>query len=610
MLFSVSLQAQDVTDEWLLDGRPECNMTDYETNVLRAPKRKLGSQETAPLNARGVKHVPVVLVAFNDVQFSAAPTNEEVNAFYHLFCNGTNDGRLYTGHGSHGSIRDYFIAQSDSVFQPEFTVIGPVELDSVVAYYGENGGARDTRVSYFYREAMYKAMKVFQDWDIFDNDGNGTIDMVFFIYAGLGESNTRGLFPNLLWPKESTTSITLNGRTFATYAMTCECRPATWNEERTEVLETRTDGVGVFIHELSHALGLPDFYDTKNVAFGMDIWSVMDYGEYGGDGYTPGNYTAYERDFMGWRPLKTLDEPCVLTLSCFADGGYGYKIQNDNAANEYYIIENRQPRGWDEEVGKRGHGLQVTHVDYDDSRWRNNRVNVDPDHQRMTIVAANNLYRGTNTSGITRAEWYATLAGNLYPGDTYNYALTDDSDPAATVYAGGLLHKPLRNITENEDGTVTICFCTNGQLDTPVLDDPENVMMDQFDARWATVENATRYAYELYKGDLIIRCDTIAENTVHFDGLLPNSEFVLRVMAMADFPEDYVNSEWSDNLYVNTLSNYIEAVGESDKWVDVYSLNGTCISRCHADELHRLSLHRGVYIVRYANGAARKVLVN
>ena len=607
-LTACSLWAQENAEEWFHNARPEhYEEVSVEAKGVHRVMHKIGSQATASLKSVGTQRVPVVLVSFKDKKFSVADTDEGVNAFYQLFCNGTHDGTLYTGHGSHGSIRDYFVEQSDSAFLPEFVVIGPVALDSVYAYYGANSGnTKDIRFSAFRDQAIAKAMEVQADWEQFDNDGNGNIDMVFFIFAGLGENS--GGDANCIWPKETTASTTINGHVFATSAATCEARPKTWNADHTEVLEVRPDGVGVFIHELSHALGLPDFYDTKNVAFGMDLWSVMDYGEYGNNGYNPGNYTAYERDFMGWQPLQVLDEPCVLTIPCFADGGYGYKIQNDAAVNEYYIIENRQAKGWDDRIGGIGHGLQVTHVDFDAARWNSNTVNTDPEHQRMTIIAANNLYIGTNAASNSQ-EWVATLMGNLYPGDTYNYNLTDESTPAATVYQGGLLHKPLRNITENKDGTVTVCFRTHGKLDIPEIGEPTLIEMDRFDTEWSPVDNATRYAWELYKDSIVIRQDTLADCKARIDGLQPSSDLKFRVKAMADMPEDYVDSDWSDFIYLSTLADFITSVDESEKTVEVYAMNGMCMGKCLADELHRLTLQRGIYVVRYANGASRKVMM-
>lgn len=640
LLTAVCASAQDVAvEEWLDNLRPEHYDGGADTmrtnGIQHLGMRRIGSTQTAPLKAYGVQRVPVVLAAFADMAFSAADstatdeagnvvtvkkgTDEAVNAFYQKFCNGTMDGKLYKGHGSYGSIRDYFVEQSDSVFFPEFTVIGPVKLDSCYAYYGQNQGSnKDKHYSDFSNEAIRKAMEVYNNWDTFDNDGNGTIDMVFFIYAGLGENTSKN--PDHIWPKETTRSETINGKVFATNAATSEARPAKTHNEKvvvgTDTTSVRvidaikTDGVGVFIHELSHALGLPDFYDTVGKSFGMDLWSVMDYGEYANQGYTPGNYTAYERDFMGWRRLKMLEEPCVLTLSCFADGGYGYRINNEaNPQNEYYIIENRQSKGWDTSIGRLGHGLQVTHVDFDSWSWNNNKVNTNPDHQRMTIIAANDNYTGTYATDDSKV-WAAAIAGQLFPGDMFNYDLTDETTPAAEVFTGVLMHKPIRNITENEDSTVTICFRTNGILGTPVVNEAENIKMDQFDASWVEVDHATKYVCELYMDSLLIRQDTIAETSHHYDELLPSSDLKLRVMAFADSPEDYLESEWSDFCYLSTLSDYIENVSASDKVVDVYALNGILVSHCKADALGRLSLRRGIYIVKYSNGAAKRILIN
>ena len=606
------LAAQD-DEEMLRFERPMCYINENVPQGFKRANRatSVGSQATAALASKGIKRVPVVLTAFKDKTFTISDNPEEVNEYYYKFCNGTMDGKRYTGHGSFGSVRDYFVQQSDSVFFPEFVVIGPIVLDSVAAYYGKNGSYRDSNYFLYTKETISKAYDLYPDWSVFDNDSNGTVDMVFMVYAGLGESNGGG--PDCIWPQETTTSTIINGHVFATNAAVCELRPTARAANGMALSSTR-DGIGIFVHELSHSLGLPDFYDVNYKAFGMDLWSVMDYGEYGNNGHTPGNYTAYERDFMGWRPLKTLEEPCVLTIPCFYAGGTGYKIVNDKFPDEYYIIENRQPKGWDKAVGKAGHGLQVTHVDYNKNRWMSNTVNANQYHQRMTIIAANNSYLGTNLD-ITSDEWANSLAGNLYPGNTYNYNLTDESSPAAQVFSGSdvwvgsLMHKPLRNITENEDGTVTVCFRTNGKL--ALVDSLEvwDIQMDQFQARWQSVENATRYCYELYNDTVVIRQDTIADTSLSIDGLLPSSNLKLRVMAMANSPEDYISSDWCEFCYFETLADNLNQVPVSEKMVQVYTLGGVRVSQCREKEVSRLALRHGIYLVRYANGSARKVIL-
>jgi len=634
--FALSSQAQQDA-EWLLNKRPDCQEWHLPDKGVGKVMRRIGSQNTAPMKAHGVQYIPLVLVEFQDMDFSVAGTqvtddtgnvvrtikgtSEEVNTYYQLFCNGTMDGVRYTGHGSYGSVRDYFVDMSDSAFLPIFTPIGPVTLDKGYAYYGENtyttvnGVVKTTshhkNINQFYKDAIAKAMEIHSDWSAFDNDGNGTVDMVFFVFAGLGESN--GGDEYCIWPHESTRSITINGQSFAGYGITCEARPAAYRTDtivsgndttyKRIVISTRGDGVGVFCHELSHALGLPDFYDTNDVAFGMDLWSVMDYGEYGNNGYCPGGYTAYERDFMGWQQLIELKEPCVLTIPCFTDGGGGYKIVNDANPDEYYIIENRQPKGWDVSVcGSARHGLQVTHVDFSASRWSDNTVNTDPNHQRMTIIAANNRYIGTNsaraeaaTNGTTtQAEWQKTLLGNLWPGDTYNYDLTDESTPAAKVYTGGLIHKPLRNITENEDGTVTVCFRTNGRLDTPTIKNAENLEMTSFDAVWEPVEHATQYVCELYDDNELLHYDMLTETRKHYDGFLPGTLLKYRVKAMADSPEDYLDSEWSEYVSLNTLIDIIPNITNKVENDIIYDLSGRKISSQF--KVHSSQLQKGIYI--------------
>lgn len=584
-----------------------------EQAVRKAVRRRVGSAATAPLKPHGVKYVPVVLVEFADKAFSVRETAEEVRAYYDLFCNGTRDGVLYTGHGSRGSIRDYFVDQSEGDFLPEFVPIGPVKLDSAYAYYGaDRGTTHDVNLTAFRTETMRKAVGVVEDWSRFDNDGNGSVDMVFFVYAGLGQNN--GGDENTIWPQESTRSTTINGRVFATSACCCELMPAEYDNDG-NVTATRGDGVGVFIHELSHALGLPDFYDTRNVAFGMDIWSVMDYGEYGNNGYNPGNYTAYERDFMGWRPLITIDAPCTLRIPCFAQGGSGYKVVNDANVNEYYILENRQQMGWDDYIGRCCTGLQVTHVDYLSGNWNGNTVNTDPNHQRMTIIAANKLYRGSN-SAKTSAEYRATLAGNLFPGASDIHELTDDTTPASVVFTGGYMGKPICEIREGDDGIVTLKFRPLGTLTQPANLRAEESGGSSFTATWDAVPEAECYNVQLWAdGELLQRRDSLALVSdadgvrpcqTLFTALQEGVAYTFRVQALSDA---YLDGAWAESEVIRMSGSGIALTPESEQTIRIYSIDGKFISDCKGDELSRLNLHTGIYVVRLSDGQCRKVFV-
>ncbi|MBQ9286282.1 MAG: M6 family metalloprotease domain-containing protein [Bacteroidaceae bacterium] len=434
-------------------------------------RHRIGSQATAPLPSIGSPKVPVVLVNFTDSVFTVAPTDEEVRAYYDLYCNGTRDGNLYQGHNSYGSIRDYFSDQSDGQFTPEFVVMGPVTVSREESYYGRNNSAlfKDARYNEFTKEAIALATQIYDgDWSDFDNRGMGQVDMVFFIFAGCGENSSH--VSTDIWPKEVKSRSIINGITFATSACCSEkAASVKLNEERTGYIVTgsKVDGIGVMCHELSHALGLPDFYNTNYESFGMDLWSLMDYGCYAGNGARPCGYTAYEREFMGWRQMETLDEAGWVTIQPLEAGGKGMKVVNDENPDEYYVLENRQAVAWDGSLARMGHGLQVTHVDFLQSEWNSNSVNSDVDHQRMTIIAANNRYIGTYLDDVSNNDLILTWSGNLYPYISkaedgtviINDSLTAYSVPAATVYtASGFMNKDIHAIRENEDLSVSLYF--------------------------------------------------------------------------------------------------------------------------------------------------------
>ena len=451
-----------------------------EVNTAQAARRKayrseqaplrVGSQATAPLPSIGSPRVPVVLVNFADSVFTVGQTDEEIRHYYDLYCNGTRDGNLYQGHGSYGAIRDYFSDQSDGQFTPEFTIFGPVTVSKDEAYYGQKSGTvKDKYYNAFVKEAIDSVSRKFEvDWSLFDNKGVGKVDMVFLIFAGCGENSSGN--ENHIWPNErSIGTVKLQDGRSLTFVCSGCCSEKSMRNRTVDgrtVKYTVPDGIGVMCHELSHALGLPDFYDTNYKAFGMDLWSLMDYGCYAGNGNVPCAYTAYEREFMGWSSTQTLYDNGELVLKPISDGGIGYKIINEENPHEFYIIENRQAVNWDRSLGRMGHGLQVTHVDYDKSCWSNNRVNTDSIHQRMTIIAANNEYLGSTalqTKRCTQAQMLHTWAGNLYPfvedGVLKNDSLTAYSTPAATVYSpSGFMNKDLHAIRENSDLTVSLYF--------------------------------------------------------------------------------------------------------------------------------------------------------
>lgn len=455
------------------------NTTDYSQNNVTGTRR-VGKLSTAPLTSKGSPKVPVILVQFSDLKFTLGDnyqpqsegglTEEEVLDNYHKFCNGTGDGKPYRiSGGLYGAVVDYFADQSDSLFMPKFTVVGPVTMPKSYAYYGK--GRYDSNISEFYSEACKLAVNMFQiNWSDFDNNNDGMVDMVYFIYAGRG-ANEMGADENYIWPQEGTSTLTVTTESgtikFGAYGCSAELVGIHTIENITMV----QDGIGTICHEISHGLGLPDFYDTSgNKRACMDFWDLMDSGSYQILGNQPCEYTAYERDFMGWRALKEVenDESVTLTLEPMETGGFGYKIINDedSSGDDYFIIENKQNIGFDMCLGypsldyyalyKRPcHGLLITHVRYNESAWTSNKVNYlssSTSQPRMTIVPADGQLLSNLLVGFTDT-FFSSFQGDPFPGSLGVESMVNNESYPST------LRRIITGISEDETTkiiTVTI----------------------------------------------------------------------------------------------------------------------------------------------------------
>lgn len=408
--------------------------------------------DRTPFDLHGKRRALLMLVDFSDkpLSYTAEDFRAQVN------------DENYTGHSNYGSVHDYFLSQSYEQFDLTFDVVGPLQVSKKASYYGSNDiYGNDKYPATMVAEACELAHAEGINFADYDWDGDGEAEMVVCIYAGGGEAQDAGA--NTIWPHQWTLSEALeygDGPGRFEIDGTYIDRYLVLNELNGNGKSAKLDGIGTFCHEYSHGLGLPDIYDTVNqyaASFGMDAWSLMDSGCYNGDGYVPCAYTAYERMYCGWLEPTELYYGCNIEgMKSITNAPEAYIIYNEKNRNEYYLLQNIQQNGWNEEAP--GHGMLVMHVDYDPEIWDNNTVNNDKNHRCCTIVPAdNNTY--TSTSG---------LAGDPYPGSKKKTVLSDTSIPAATLYNRNVdnrkfLGKPIENIAEsfgddNNDGTISFTF--------------------------------------------------------------------------------------------------------------------------------------------------------
>jgi M6 family metalloprotease-like protein len=454
--------------------------------------RTASTQEEACLRATGSPKILVCLANFTDVKFTVAPDDEALVLLFDKFFNAKNVG---TGDNPY-SVCDYFCAMSDGIFTPEFVIMEPITLSKNRSYYGQLSG--DSRRNVFRKEAIDSlSSKISDRVDEFDTDNDGMIDGVIVIFPGAGANvgDKNGMHPACWTSAYTTTKCAV---TYATSLIAPEMLGLDYTSQGGPN-NAKLNAIGIFVHEMSHMLGLPDFYDLNYSAPGMDYWSLMDYGEYWQNGYYPTPYTAYERHFMGWLSLVELSEPTYVTsMKAIADGGSAYVIYNDGNRDEYYILENRttaDPYSYNL-CNTLGSGLMIYHVDYNSILWKNNRINTDPNRQRMTIIPANGYF--DIADNFTDSNKYLSeLRGHLWPlkdipsvveyyGIVGNNSLTDEERsqglrlaPAATLYnpnidGSFLMHKPITDIVYDAT-TRTISFSFMGGEPTGIGEVPENL---------------------------------------------------------------------------------------------------------------------------------------
>lgn len=396
-----------------------------------------GEPSTGTFPSVGSYTIPVIMVEFSDRKFMESTTQELVsNMFNQDDYNGDN--------GADGSARQYFVDQSGGLFNPTFDVVAKVSLDHPYSYYGTNTPSQDNKVRQLITDAVTAAAN--QGIDFKNYYYNGSMPLVSIYYAGPGEAT--GGDANTVWPHFSTLYGKTDGYNINSYFV--------GNEIFGDSTYTEHMGIGVFVHEFGHALGLPDFYCTdysyeNNAGFGM--YDVMDQGAYYGlYARMPVGYTAYEKSFMGWLQIPELTEPQHVTLQSplgTAEGSAVY-LSRANSNNEYFILENRQTGKWYPSL--LGTGLMLTRYAYNFYSWTYyNDVNNNQNAKRAMIVTADG-------STITDGKFLPSiLFGNGY-ASIDSLTLFNNSNKQ---YAG------ITRIQKHSDGTCTFNFQTSDLRNIP-----------------------------------------------------------------------------------------------------------------------------------------------
>ena len=343
---------------------------------------------------KGENRFPVFLVSTADRDFGDT-------AWYRRSLNEVG----FSEDGHYGSVHDYFLVSSDSLFNPIFDVY-PVKINLPATEAGDADGDGEGK---FVKAAIDAAIKDMGDLSKYDKDGDKFIDGFGVVLAGTEAGSdlwghmyyyTTYTNPELYtgftggwWGSRNHNSSTnswgndYGGYKFDRYLLIAEM------SDPMAYIKSGHNGIGIFIHEFSHILGLPDFYtpdERDTEPYGP--YEIMAEGMYNGIsrsyqmGRCPPKYSAFERESMGWMTIPDLKPSVEQYALEMIDANKAYSVTNPKNNDEYYVIEYRPRIGWDQAIADTATmGILVWHIDYDKRAWEY-YPNQDKEHYGITTA--------------------------------------------------------------------------------------------------------------------------------------------------------------------------------------------------------------------------------
>lgn len=395
--------------------------------------------------------IPVIMVGFPDsaLRFSAAQLQHAIFDTTHTTAT--------------GSMPDYYAWASRGALRLRGEVVAAVVLPHPENYYvndsyGLNALTTPNNNWGLIRDAVLAADPSV-NWNRYDRDGDGFVDMLWVVHAGLGAEltgNRRNFFSNTArlgtgWSFGGVveTGDLINGAAtqkvrvdrFSVLPEISGFEPGTLSE------------IGVYCHEFGHALGLPDLYDTSALGgtsnVGPGNWSLMSTGAYGGDGHSP-DYPvhpgAWPSLYLGWASAARPSRDSLATLTPTVAGGQivEFSFQGEPDA-QHFLVESRERTGFDRNLPSGGLVMYQVDDAAIGSRLAANRVNSGPTPGLRLVEGDGD---GDLITGLNRGD-----ANDPLPGALGITRLDDDTSPSLRSISGAFTNLAIDDIEKVSGGT-------------------------------------------------------------------------------------------------------------------------------------------------------------
>jgi immune inhibitor A len=275
-----------------------------------------------------------VLAEFSDLLHNQSPepdrTYDNTSIWVEDFSRDYYLDLLFNDEDGANSMRNYFLEQSSGRYTVKGDVSDWVQVPNGYEYYDDSKGGEDTSTDvwllledmldewYADQVAAGKSeaeiagyLAQFDVWDRYDYNGNGNfyepdgyIDHFQALHAGDGEEGNGG--PAAIWSHSWYANYQDYGKTGPSYNPAGGVQVGDsdfWVGDYT--IQPEMGGLGVFVHEFSHDLGLPDLYDYNYNENGTGFWTLMSSGSWLDEspyqlGNKPCHLGAWEKFMLGW----------------------------------------------------------------------------------------------------------------------------------------------------------------------------------------------------------------------------------------------------------------------------------------------------------------------